>query len=207
MFIVIGIPRKFSVSAEVEDFSKLCLKWHNLARLFHGSPSLIWEDAIASSSQGYADHLSTVQVMTICIVSSKYFSVARRFFSKHKTNTDLESLSDDDFEALLRLCLLSDSVLIDGSGYKQKSGLAMGNNLAPSLAIIYMNELDLMMVDKTEGKVKLKRFIDDYFALLLSQQISEEGLLTLSNNLNDAIKFTLELPNNNNELPYLDTHD
>ena len=39
---------------------------------------------------------------------------------------------------------------------------------------------------------------------MLSQQISE-GLLTLSNNLNDAIKFTLELPNNNNELPYLDT--
>ena len=133
------------------------------------------------------------------------FTVARRFFSQHKTNTDLESLSDDDFETLLRLCLFSDSVLIDGSGYKQKSGLAMGNNLAPSLAIIYMNELDLMMVDKAEGNVKLKRFIDDYFALLLSQQISGENLLTLSNNLNDAIKFTLELPNNNSELPYLDT--
>ena len=32
--------------------------------------------------------------------------------------------------------------LIGNMGYKQQSGLAMGSNVAPILAIIYMNEID-----------------------------------------------------------------
>jgi hypothetical protein len=70
------------------------------------------------------------------------FTVARRFFSEYKTDCELHALSDEDFEELVRLCLKSDSVLIDNKGYKQQSGLAMGSNLAPILAIIYMNEID-----------------------------------------------------------------
>ena len=96
-------------------------------------------------------------------------------------------MQDDDFET-------SDSVLIDGEGYKQKSGLAMGNNLAPTLAIIYMNELDTLIVSKTQGRVILKQFIDDYFAFLLSSSLSAHRLLTIANDLNDKIKFTLEVP-------------
>lgn len=133
------------------------------------------------------------------------FTVARHFFGQHKIDCELVSLSDEDFETLLRLCLTSDNVLIDGNGYKQKSGLAMGNNLAPSLAIIYMDDLDSKILDKADGNIRLKRYIDDYFVLLLSRQISGESLLTMSNNLNDVIKFTLELPDINKQLPYLDT--
>ena len=65
----------------------------------------------------------------------------------------------------------------------------MGNNLAPSLAIIYMNEVDLLIVRETENQVLLKRFIDDYFAVLLSSSLSAEQLLTIANNLNDKIQF------------------
>ena len=85
-----------------------------------------------------------------------------------------------------------------------QSGLAMGNNLAPILATIYMNELDNQILLKSNGFVTLKRFIDDYFAFLLCIDLSGQKLLTLANNLNSAIKFTLELPNNN-QLPFLDT--
>ncbi len=80
----------------------------------------------------------------------------------------------------------------------------MGNNLAPTLAIIYMNEIDFSITDRAGGQVKLKRFIDDYFAFLMSQEMSGERLLAIANELNDAIKFTLEMPNNN-QLPFLDT--
>ena len=131
------------------------------------------------------------------------FIVAKRFFQKYKENCDLRALQDDDFETLIRLCLTSDSVLINGEGHKQKSGLAMGNNLTPTLAIIYMNEIDTLIVAKTEGQVILKRFIDDYFAFLLSSRLSAQGLLKIANDLNDKIKFTLEVPQNN-ELPFLD---
>ena len=40
----------------------------------------------------------------------------------------------------------------------------MGNNLAPTLAIIYMNKVDFLIAEWTNDCVKLKRFIDDYFA-------------------------------------------
>ena len=106
-------------------------------------------------------------------------------------------------ETLIRLCLTSDGVLINGEGYKQKSGLAMGNNLAPTLAIIYMNEIDTLIETKTEGQVILKRFIDDYFAFLLSSSLSAQELLKIANDINDKIKFTLEVPQKN-ELPFLD---
>ena len=132
------------------------------------------------------------------------FTVAKRFFQKYKKECNLRPLDDDDFDELVRLCLSSDNVLIEGTGYKQKSGLAMGNNLAPMLAIIYMNDLDSQILEKTDGYVILKRYIDDYFAFLLSKCISGERLLTIANGLNDNINFTLELPNQN-QLPFLDT--
>ena len=48
----------------------------------------------------------------------------------------------------------------------------MGNNLAPTLAIIYMNELDTRIVERSNGCAILKRFIDDYFVFILSQHLT-----------------------------------
>ena len=67
-----------------------------------------------------------------------------------------------------------------------------------------MNELDNQILVKSNGLVSLEHFMDDYFAFLLCIDLSGQKLLTLVNNLNSAIKFTLELPNNN-QLPFLDT--
>ena len=67
-----------------------------------------------------------------------------------------------------------------------------------------MNELDTCIVERSNECAILKRFIDDYFVSLLSQHLTGEKLLTMANELNDNIKFTLELPNNN-QLPFLDT--
>ena len=176
------------------------------------------------NTREFVDHLMTIEGETVhqfCSldVSNLYgsipledintktlgvFTVVRKFFSKYKTDCQLWALSDEDFEALIRLCISSDTVLIGGKAYKQQSGLAMGNNLAPTLAIIYMNEIDSLIIEKTNGRVSLKRYIDDYFASLFSKEITAEELLKIANDQNDAIKFTLELPNNN-QLPFLDT--
>ena len=84
------------------------------------------------------------------------FTVAKRFFNKHRNDCKLWALSDDDFDTLVRLCLASDTIVIGDKGYKQISGLAMGNNLAPTLAIIYMNELDTRIVERSNGCAILK---------------------------------------------------
>ena len=107
-------------------------------------------------------------------------------------------MSGKDFEALVHLCLTSDTVLINGKGYKQKSGLAMGNNLAPMLAIIYMNELDKLIIESCEGYLCLRRLIDDIFIAWTSNSITSDSLLSIANKLNDAIKFTTEPPIQNN---------
>jgi hypothetical protein len=50
----------------------------------------------------------------------------------------------------------------------------MGNNLAPVLAIIYMNELDDKILAKSNGCATLKRYMDDYFAFLISKMFTAE---------------------------------
>lgn len=81
-------------------------------------------------------------------------------------------MEDEDFETLTRLCLTSDNMLIGCENYKQKLGFVMSNNLAPSLAIIYINELDSLITSRVEYWVILKRYIGDYFALLFSSNLS-----------------------------------
>ena len=132
------------------------------------------------------------------------FTVATNFFSKHKADCDLYDLSNEDFDQLVGLPLTSDTVLIENKPYKQRSGLAMGNNLAPVLATIYMSELDNEILVRSNGCVILKRFMNDYFAFLTSKELTSKRLLETANGINDAIKVTLEVPNNN-QLPFLDT--
>jgi hypothetical protein len=101
-------------------------------------------------------------------VNAKTPSVFIGFFEKHKHDSELKALSNNDF---------------DGKGFKQQSGLDMANNLAPALAIIYMNEIDCQITTKTNGVVILKRYIDDYFACNLyyrSRQISGDRVLMIA---------------------------
>ena len=132
------------------------------------------------------------------------FSVIREFFSNFKHNSCLQHLTDMDFETLIRLCLTSDTILIQGSGYTQKTGLAMGNNLAPTMAIIYMNKLDEGILTAFEEPLYLKRYIDDMFVAWSTNDIDPTRLLEIANELNTSIEFTIELPKNN-QLPFLDT--
>ena len=81
---------------------------------------------------------------------------------------------------LIRLCLTSERILIDGNMYQQNLGLAMGKNLSMMLAIIYMKEINSLI---TKWANKLKRYINDFCC---------------------HKKLTLESPKDN-QLPFLDT--
>ena len=105
------------------------------------------------------------------------FTVAKRFFVNYKSECCQSPLSEDNFEALLRLCISSDTILINGRGYNQNCGMAMGNNLSPTLSIIYMNEVDELILKKSVGRVLLKRFIDDILAVSKSSHMSESKLI------------------------------
>ena len=131
-------------------------------------------------------------------------TVIQEFFSNHKRDSDLRFLDDSDFVSLVRLCLTSDVVLIDNRSFQQESGLAMGNNLAPTLAIIYMNKLDAGILSSfNDGALSLKRYIDDMFVIWHSD-LDPNFILSTANSLNKAIQFTMEQPTNDS-IPFLDT--
>ena len=107
--------------------------------------------------------------------------------------------------SLLHLCITSDVVLIEGKSYPQKSGLAMGNdNLAPTLAIIYMNNLDLEIQSSFNNSVHLKRYIDDMFIAWTNDNLTPDEMDTTANSVNTVLKFTVEI-SEDNCLPFLDT--
>lgn len=132
------------------------------------------------------------------------FTKATEFFSRHKAETNLVHLSDINFCVLLQLCLTSDVVMIKEQSYTQKSGLAMGNNLAPTLSIIYMSNLDQKILSQFNNELQLKRYVDDIFISWSSDNITPDTILNMANSLNPAIKFTLENPEQS-RLPFLDT--
>ena len=127
--------------------------------------------------------------------------IVGNFFSQYKIHTEAKDITDCDFQSLLKLCIFSDKILINNILYKQKSGLAMGNNLSPILAIIYMHHIEQQIIKSSDNQIKLwLRYIDDIFFVT---KLPNNNILTISNKINNNIQFTLEEPINN-KMPFLD---
>lgn len=118
-------------------------------------------------------------------------------------------MANKDFTSLLKLAILSDVILIHASFYKQNKGLAMGNNLSPLLAIIYMNFIEQKILNSPNTNITLwRRYIDDIFVISLNPL---DDLLPTANSFSSNIQFTLECSsstnhnNDDNNIPFLDT--
>ena len=97
---------------------------------------------------------------------SNVFEVSGDFFEQHKRETVLVNLSRGQLIKLLRLATSFDTVLIRGVLYRQTNGLAMGNNLSPILAIIYMNYVETELLRRSGDVVRAwHRYIDDVFVI------------------------------------------
>jgi len=79
----------------------------------------------------------------------------------------------------------------------------MGNPLAPQVAIIYMDHVEKRIISRLNHPIQWRRYIDDIF-IVWNNDTTPNDILNIANNVNEAIQFTLEKPNSNNELPYLD---
>ena len=80
----------------------------------------------------------------------------------------------------------------------------MGNNLAPTLAIIYMNNLDQNIGSRFNSELEHKRYIDDIFISWSADNKTLDAILNTANSLNPAIRSTLDSPEED-RLPFLDT--
>ena len=129
------------------------------------------------------------------------YSVVADFFNTHRNATVFRNVPKEDFEKLLKLTNTFDAVLIEDKQYKQKHGVAMGNNLSPLMAIIYMNYIE-HEIRKRPDVLYWKRYIDDIFVV---SSAPLANILPAMNDINPYIKFTMEVCDEHGDIPFLDT--
>ena len=111
----------------------------------------------------------------------------------HADNIDTAGVSIEDIEALLRLVLRNNYFKFGDTIYRQTKGVAMGNHLAPPLAIIFMDSLEQTMLQTAQVKpASYDRYVDD---CLLVWTHGEGDLINFINHCNQQhpdIRFTWE---------------
>ncbi|EYB95680.1 hypothetical protein Y032_0157g3209 [Ancylostoma ceylanicum] len=123
-------------------------------------------------------------------------------FEEHQADVNVIGLTKDELEQLLMTTLACSVFRFNNKYYMQQRGLAMGLRLAPLLAIVYLDRIERKSL--TTSVVFYKRHIDDVFVVGSSPEVLQEVL----NNLNSHdpnIKFTIEEPDPNGFLPFLNT--
>ena len=87
--------------------------------------------------------------------------------------------------------------------YKQIDGIAMGQNIAPTVANLITDELFDIVLPKLRFKPKLlAKYVDDIVAIIPRSAV--DTMLHHLNAVIPSIKFTYELEHEDGSLPYLD---
>jgi hypothetical protein len=122
-----------------------------------------------------------------------------RLMTKDST-IKLYGLSREEVMYLLRSCLKCNFFSFNKQMYRQKRGLAMGNRLAPLLAIAFMDEIETHTIKR--DVMFLGRYVDDIIVVAKTKDILDK-VFNAANAAHATIKLTREVPING-WLPFLD---
>ena len=126
------------------------------------------------------------------------------FVKEHQSEIIDYGLTLPEIEEALNLILKNNIIHFEGDLFLQKKGIAMGNRIAPLIAIIYMHILESKLLATYQLKPTIyKRYIDD---ILIVWPHGKDTLLEFLNYFNKAeetIKFTMETNEDNGWLNYL----
>jgi len=118
------------------------------------------------------------------------------------TSDFFSQLSMEDYLSLMKLALEKDVLLYKEEHFTQINGIAMGNPIAPQVAIIFMHYIEKIFLSNNPAVIAWYRYIDDVFVCWGPNQ-NAESLLQNANSINPHIQFTMEIPSNG-ALPFLD---
>ena len=106
---------------------------------------------------------------------------------------------------LLKLVLENCAFSFQGNLFKQIYGATMGSPCSPVVVNIYMEYFEeLALGPELPIPIKeWKRYVDDVFSIVPKGK--QEELLRYLNSINPHIKFTVEQPNSEGAIPFLDT--
>ena len=118
---------------------------------------------------------------------------AMQLLEAHRQEVDILFLSLTDVRKLLEFVLESNYFQFGDSVYRQRRGLAMGNHLAPPLAIIFMSKLEEEALSLSPQKPLLyRRYIDDCILVWLHGLELLLEFLRFMNSRHPDIRFTIE---------------
>ena len=111
--------------------------------------------------------------------------------NKHKKEIDLLGLEVEDIERLTRFVLTNNYFKFGETTYRQTHGVAMGNHLAPPLAIVFMDKLETSLLATA---VQQPKFYDRYVDDIIMGWMHGKGALTEfvdhCNSQHPSIRFT-----------------
>ena len=143
--------------------------------------------------------------------------VINRLFTEHievpetrgKYNCSFEEnmigLQKNEVMSLLILVLENCVFSFQGNFYKQLHRAAMGSPCSPVVANIYMEYFeDLALGPELPIPIKeWKRYVDNIFSII--PEGKRDILLNYLNSIDPHLKFTIEQPNTEGAIPFLDT--
>jgi len=124
-------------------------------------------------------------------------NAAMALLEEHEDDVQMYGLGTADVRAMLQYALRNNIFEFGKKQYRQLTGIAMGNHLAPPLAIIFMSRLEESGIASSPMKPSLyKRYVDDVFMLWLFGMKALSTFVEHMNNQHPLIRFTIEHSDN-----------
>ncbi|VDL64221.1 unnamed protein product [Nippostrongylus brasiliensis] len=167
-----------------------------------------------TNTRVFLDHLLNAQLHQNCVVESfdvtslntnvqndQALQALSEMLDRHINNINTFGLERNSIMTLVKECLNCNIFKWSGSYYSQLRGLAMGQRLAPVLAICFMSRIEEPVLARLP--LLYCRYIDDCFIITSTQSEMDECFRIL-NDQSQYIRLTRETPSNG-WLPYLNT--
>ncbi|XGW05094.1 hypothetical protein V3C99_015904 [Haemonchus contortus] len=162
----------------------------------------------------FLDRLRSCRLQENCVVESfdvtalytnvnnnEALQAVSEMLDEHETEIVTFGLSKVHIMTLIKECLNCNIFKWSGKYFSQNRGLAMGQRLAPVLAICFMSRVERPVIARMP--IMYCRYIDDCCVITSTQQEMDE-LFDILNRQSQYIKFTREVPHEG-WLPYLNT--
>ena len=129
----------------------------------------------------------------------------REMLTEYLSRIDMFGLSLDDFRKLITHVLTNNYFRFGQQYFRQSTGIAMGNRIAPPVAISFMHVLESSFLSSLTLRPDfLVRYIDDYCGIWSHGIEQLQIFFERFNAFNPAIKLTLQHTGESPEMPFLD---
>ncbi|EYC16654.1 hypothetical protein Y032_0033g2766 [Ancylostoma ceylanicum] len=121
-------------------------------------------------------------------------------YQQHLAEIPSMGFNADEIRIMLEAVLGCNVFCFNNKMYEQRRGLAMGNRIAPLVAIIFLDHIEKNTL--TSEILLYKRYIDDVF-VIGNTRTDVENTMKRLNSVDENVVFTLEEPGDDGFLPFL----